>query len=253
MKQGTGKKKAPESYRERDYRRIRDEDLISSPVKVVETDLHILASRPVEDEALSLVVNARNIIEEYIKTRPDFLQSLQPLPPDESARPLIREMLTAGRAAGVGPMATVAGTISEVVGKGLLAAGVEEVIVENGGDIFMFRKRESTIAVFAGQSPLSGKVGIRIAADKMPLGICCSSASVGHSLSLGAADAVVVLAESTPLADAAATRLGNEVEPGPKGINQALEVAKTIEGIAGVLVIAGQHLGAWGEVELTKI
>jgi len=76
----------------------------------------------------------------------------------------------------------------------------------------MQRRKECSIAIFAGQSPLSYKVGLHLPAALMPVGVCTSSGTVGHSLSLGKADAAVVVAKSTPLADAVATRLGNEVD-----------------------------------------
>ncbi|MCI5121458.1 MAG: UPF0280 family protein, partial [Candidatus Electrothrix sp. AUS4] len=123
----------------------------------------------------------------------------------------------------------------------------------NGGDLYVARTQESTIAIYAGESPLSGKLGIRLVPEQMPCGVCCSSGKIGHSLSLGQADAVAVVAPSTALADAAATRLGNEVGKNKKSIQHALEVAKGISGLAGVVIISGEHLGAWGEVELVRI
>lgn len=163
-------------------------------------------------------------------------------------------MLKAAAAAGVGPMAAVAGAIAEYVGKGLLAAGQDEIIVENGGDIFLQRRAECIAAIFAGQSPLNQKVGIKIPPDRMPLGICTSSGSIGHSLSLGLADSVTVLASSVPLADAAATRIGNEVSgESQEIISRALEVARSIPGLLGVVIIHGEQMGAWGDINLVRL
>ena len=252
MKRGPRRKKTPEAYRERAYRRVADSGLVSTFVRMVETDLHILASCQVEDPALLLVTETRRQLEHYIADHPLFLKSLVPLPDDTQAPVLVREMLTAGHRAGVGPMAAVAGMVAEAVGRGLLARDdVAEVIVENGGDIFLARQVASVVSVYAGESPLSGRVGLRIAAERMPLGVCCSSGPIGHSLSLGQADAVVVTAPSTALADAAATRLGNEAT-GRRPVERALEVARGIEGISGVLVIVGEQLGAWGDIELVE-
>ena len=169
---------------------------------------------------------------------------------------MIRAMLTAGQRASVGPMAAVAGAIAEFVCKGLIDEGCNEIIVENGGDIYLRRSNDCTIAVFAGQSPLSNRVGLRVAADEMPVGICTSSGTVGHSLSLGVADSVTVLADSAVLADAAATRIGNEVADGKEpqeGVNRALEAAEKINGIRGVLVICEELLGASGRVKLVPL
>ncbi|CAK8715052.1 UPF0280 family protein [Candidatus Electrothrix laxa] len=247
------KNKSPLSYQERTYRAIENSGLVSSIVKIAETDLHILASQPVEAQALLAVSEVRGVIEGYIRTHPNFLQSLAPLPMDNQAPEIIKDMLSAGVSTGVGPMAAVAGIVAEQVGKSLLAQGLAEIIVENGGDLFVARTQESTIAVYAGESPLSGKLGIRLLPEQMPCGVCCSSGMIGHSLSLGRADAVAVVASSTALADAAATRLGNEVGRNKKSIQHALKVAGEINGLTGVVIVSGEHLGAWGNVELVRI
>ncbi|MDH4319271.1 MAG: UPF0280 family protein [Desulfobulbaceae bacterium] len=254
MKKKKLPKKDPQSYRERSYRCIQQSGLIPSNIKVMETDLHILAPVDVENEALVLVLKIRTILEEYINKNPLFLTSLEPLPVDKAAAPPLIAMMEAAQTAGVGPMASVAGTVAEYVGKGLLARGLEEVIVENGGDIFLIRKRASTVAIYAGESPLSGKVGVRIGVESMPLGVCCSSGSVGHSLSLGRSDAVVALAASTPLADAVATAVGNQVvDGGQAGVNKALRFGQQIKGVSGLVIISGKHLGAWGDIELESL
>jgi len=250
-------RKDPKSYIARDYRRLQSQgDLVSSYVRISETDLHILADRNVEGLAKDLVLRYRMQIESYIGRHPEFLSALSPLPADDLAPPIVREMLCAGEVADVGPMAAVAGVISEYVGKDLLAAGVGEVIVENGGDIFLHRKKACTVAIFAGQSPLSYKVGVVVPEEAMPVGICTSSGTVGHSLSFGEADSVTVLASSTALADAVATRLGNEVglaRSGEAGIKRALALARQFAGIDGVVVICGELMGAVGKVELVRL
>jgi hypothetical protein len=248
------RKKEPLAYQERSYRCQHGSDLLAATVKVAETDLHILTSEPVGDIALLAVTEMRMEIEAYIRQQPHFLSSLTPLPADSRAPEPVQAMLEAGILAGVGPMAAVAGTVAEQVGRKLLAHGLQEVIVENGGDIFAARTQPCLIAVQAGASPFSGTLGIRLQPEQLPCGICCSSGTVGHSLSFGVADAVVVLAASTALADAAATRIGNEVRSQKQhSVNKAVEIAKTIAGLAGVLVIAGDCLGAWGAIELEPV
>jgi hypothetical protein len=247
----------PESYSDRVYRKLLTHTgLVSAKVRVEETDLHILAGQDVTEQATDLVLQYRAQLEKYIVKNPRFSASLNPLQEDKVAPPLIRDMLDAGLAAGVGPMAAVAGTIAEYVGKGLVSSGLQEVMVENGGDIFLQRDYDCSIAIFAGESPLSYKVGVRIASTRMPIGICTSSGTVGHSLSLGEADSVTVISRSTPLADAAATCIGNEVGctgDARTGIQSGLAKAAEIPGIIGVVVICGEIMGAFGDVELIKI
>lgn len=219
----------------------------------METDLLILAPARVDEEALAAVARLRHEIEQYIDNHPDFLHALAPMAQDQEAPASVQKMLAAGIRAGVGPMAAVAGTVAEGVGQALENCGHGEVIVENGGDIYIRRTEACTIAVYAGESPLSGRVGIKLHPLQMPCGVCTSSASIGHSLSLGEADAAVVVASSTAYADALATRLGNEVRQSRDGVGRALEVAQKFDDITGVVLIAGEKLGAWGALQLVQV
>lgn len=250
-------KRKPESYSDRVYRKlVTGAGLVSTKIRIEETDLHILAERDVTEQATDLILQHRAQLESYIVKNPQFCASLDPLETDKIAPPLVRDMLNAGLAAGVGPMAAVAGAMAEYVGKGLIRSGFQEVMVENGGDIFLQRTQDCSVAIFAGASPLSYRVGVRVSAADMPIGICTSSGTVGHSLSMGEADSVTVLSKSTSLADAVATRLGNEVGHGgdaAAGIKNSLAIAKEIDGIVGVVVICGELMGAFGDVELIKI
>jgi ApbE superfamily uncharacterized protein (UPF0280 family) len=67
---------------------------------------------------------------------------------------------------------------------------------------------------------------------------------------------VTVVAANTALADAAATRLGNEVgraAEGEAGLRRALEASRAITGIGGVVVVCGEKMGAVGSVELVRL
>ncbi len=256
MKSGK-RKKNPFSYCKREYRKlVSQSDLVSTQVQIEETDLHILAQEELTEQVTDLILQCRTQLESYIVKYPMFSASLDPLLRDKVAPPLIRDMLDAGVAAGVGPMAAVAGTIAEYIGRELVLSGSREVMVENGGDIFLHRKRDCDIAIFAGESSLSYKVGVRIAASQMPVGICTSSGTVGHSFSLGEADSVTVVSKSTALADAAATRIGNELGctgAVQAGMQKGLAIAGEISGVVGVVVICGDLMGAFGDVELIKV
>jgi ApbE superfamily uncharacterized protein (UPF0280 family) len=237
---------------ERRYRSWSTRDgLVPFRVQVQETDLYILARTPLAQEAEEAVIRFRLQLEEYIKGNPLFLESLVPLPHDPRAPEIAREMLAAAQKAGVGPMAGVAGAMAEFVGKALLPV-TPEVVVENGGDIFLQSSTERKIGIFADRSALSMRVGIRVPPEKTPLGVCTSSGTVGPSLSLGKADAVCVIAPSAAVADAAATAVGNLVQ-GKGDIEQALEQGRRIPGVEGVVIIVDDALGAWGEYELVKL
>ena len=238
-------------YEPRTYRHwIKDHDLISFNIVVKETDLFIRTSTNLKRKALKLVVKYRHILEGYIERHPSFLTSLEPLTIGDDAPHIIKLMSESAGKVGVGPMASVAGAIAEFVGNELLAFS-PEIIIENGGDIFLRSLKKRLIGIYAGKSPLSGKIGLEIDGQDTPLGVCSSSGTVGHSLSYGKADAVIVLSKSATLADAAATAIGNliiESSDIPRGI----EFAKGIEGLLGVIIIKDDNLGLWGEVKICQ-
>lgn len=227
---------------------VEGKDLIQFNVTVKETDLYLRASSNLHRKARRLILKYRSLLEKYIERHPAFLTSLEPLPVSQDAPHIVREMAAAAEKTGVGPMASVAGAIAEYVGTDLLAFS-PEVIVENGGDIFLKSLRKRTVGIYAGKSPLTGKIGLEINGQDTPLGICTSSGTVGHSLSFGKADAVIAVARSATLADAAATAIGNLVSQ-PGDITRGIEFAKSIEGLKGVVIIKEDNIGLWGEVKL---
>lgn len=238
-------------YNERTYRnKISKGNLTTFHLSVEQTDIFISADHDLKDHALKSVYTYRRQIEEYIKYRPIFLESLTPIEGDSFAPPIIRTMLDASRDAGVGPMASVAGVIAHFVGTDLLDIS-DTVIVENGGDIFIKNTLiETHVGIFAGNSPLSYRISLKIRPENTPVCICTSSGTIGHSLSLGTADAVCIVSKSGALADAAATSLGNMVKGGGD-IKKALDFGSKIDGVVGIVIIVKDKLGAWGDVELT--
>ena len=240
-------------YRERKYRKnIKARGLVSFNAAVKETDLRISADRDLAGESMDLILECRHQLETYIRSHPDFLTALRPYPEDHYSPPLIKEMIQASRVAGVGPMASVAGAVASYVGRGLLSRYTEQVIVENGGDIFLKADRAVTVSLFAGKSVLSRKLGIKVPVEKMPLGICSSSGTVGHSLSMGRADMVCIVSCSALIADAAATAVGNRIITGDD-LERAAGWAGGIEGISGGVVILDDKMAAWGDIELVSL
>jgi len=239
-------------YEPRTYRHwVKGKDLVSFNIVVKETDLRICAVRSLKRRALKLVLKYRKTLERYIERYPEFLTSLKPFPVGDDAPHIVKVMSDSAEKVGVGPMASVAGAIAEFVGTDLLAFS-PEIIVENGGDIYLKSLKKRLIGIYAGKSPLTGKIGLEINGVDTPLGICTSSGTVGHSLSFGKADAVVVLSQSATLADAAATAIGNLIVQSddiPKGI----EFAKGIEGLTGLLIIIDDRMGVWGRVKVCQI
>ncbi|MGZ6236986.1 MAG: UPF0280 family protein [Syntrophales bacterium] len=237
------------NYEERTYRnRVSQNSLTSFHLCVRETDLLIHCDTDLSQKALESVYIYRRFVESYINRYPYFLTSLAPIQDDDVAPPIVRAMLQASLAANVGPMAAVAGAISEYVARELLKMS-QNVIVENGGDIYLKCEKEVRVGVFAGNSPLTYKISLLLKPEQMPIGVCTSSGTVGHSLSFGKADAVCVLSKSSTMADAAATAIGNLVKE-KRDIRIALEKGMKIQGVQGCLIVIGEHFGAIGDIEL---
>ncbi|MCX5996228.1 MAG: UPF0280 family protein [Chloroflexi bacterium] len=239
-------------YQPRTYRhKIKDGDLVSFTVAVKETDLYIRATGDLTREALAAINEIRGPLEGYIRDHPLFLHSLEPFAVESGAPEIVRVMAEAARLANVGPMAAVAGAMAELVGRKLLAFS-PEVIVENGGDIFLKVNSRRQIGIYAGESAFTGKLAIEVEPGQTPLGVCTSSGTVGPSLSLGVADAAVIVSPSAALADAVATAVGNIVKS-EQDIDAAIGRGKQIRGITGIVVIVGGKMGAWGDIRLVKI
>ena len=239
-------------YEKRTYRNlVKTDDLVKFEVVVKETDLFVRAERDLSQDSRESVLKYRHQLETYIAINPEFQKSLFPFTDDPYAPEIVQEMILASQLAHVGPMAAVAGAMAEWVSKDLLKLS-KEVIVENGGDIYLATSKKRIIGIYAGDSPLNFKIGIVISPEETPLGICTSSGTVGPSLSFGKANAVCILSKSATLADAAATAVGNVVKE-KKDIELGLERGKTITGVLGTLIIIEEKMGVWGNVKLIQL
>jgi len=239
-------------YEPRAYRHwIKGGDLVSFNVTMAQTDLYISSRRNLRDKAVKSVLKHRASLEAYIEHNPLFLTTLKPYQAEEGDPAIVKEMARVSLLTGVGPMAAVAGAIAEAVGRDLLSFSTE-VIVENGGDIFLKTSKKRLVGIYAGESSFTKKMALEIMPGETPLGIGSSSGTIGHSLSLGCADAVIAVSPSAALADAAATALGNMVKDADD-IPDTVEEARGIEGLGGVVIIAGDKMGIWGKVKIVSL
>ncbi|SFF97400.1 hypothetical protein SAMN05660649_00279 [Desulfotomaculum arcticum] len=244
-------------YVNRTYRLLHNQkDLSFFRVTVQETDLDIglpggIITPSLIEGIRKEIITSRSQIEGYINENELFLTTLKPFPVSKDAPELVRIMAEAGNTAGIGPMSAVAGSIAHHVGA-YLSRRSSEVIVENGGDIYLRSGRLRKIGIFAGPSPFTNKLAIEIEPHLTPLGICTSSGTVGHSLSFGRADAVVVLAPSAALADAVATATGNLVQS-ESDLQSAVDFAMGIKSVTGAMVIKNDKLAAAGNIQLAPM
>lgn len=237
-------------YKERSYRQwVKSDGLVTFEVKEAQTDLLISAVKNLSKQARESLLNYRHDIEGYIKRDRDFYAALEPVDVRKDAPLIIKAMSDAARKASVGPMAAIAGAISEFVARDLLAFS-DEVIVENGGDIFLKTKSKRYVGVYAGDdSPYTGKLVLEIGPQDSGIGVCTSSGTLSHSLNFGKADAALIIADSAALADAVATRAGNAVKS-KDNIDKGVEAARSVAGVKGVLIICEDKMASWGEIKL---
>lgn len=239
------------TYEQRHYRRSMDPlGLTCFEVRLQESDLFICADRDLTDLAEDLLVRVRWDLETYIAAHPRFAESFAPVQVETDAPTVVQQMARAAWRSNVGPMAAVAGAVAEYVAKGLAATSAN-VIVENGGDVYLVGDEERVVALWADQ-PGVDLIGLRIPAGMQPVAVCTSSATVGPSVSFGSADAVTAIAHDGALADAVATALANTVHHADD-VPRAVEAAKLVPGIFGVLVTIEGHIGAWGNIHLVPL
>lgn len=237
-------------YQRRFYRDwVKQDDLRLAHIVEKETDLQVLTNKPVDGEFIRECLHAcRWEIESYITRDSRFLTALKPLPVEINAPGIIKEMSLAAAKAGVGPMAAVAGAVAEAIGRALLKKEYRDVVVENGGDIFLKTTKPRLIGIYAGRAKLWNNLSLKIKPKDTPLGICTSSGTIGHSLSFGSADSVVILSKSAALADAVATAVCNRI--GSKhDLHKALDFARSVRGVSGVVIILKKDMISWGNVE----
>ncbi len=187
---------------------------------------------------------ARSVLEQYIGKHPLFRTTHAPYHPDTDAPEIIQKMCTESEKIGVGPMATVAGTLALEALTAILQAGAEEAVVDNGGDIAFFIREPVQVGIFAGNASLK-ELAFEVEPQKTVFGICTSSGTVGPSHSDGKADAAVIISPNILLADAAATALGNRIKE-KKDLKEAFDFLKNVKEIEGALAIIHDQIGMFG-------
>jgi ApbE superfamily uncharacterized protein (UPF0280 family) len=186
----------------------------------------------------------------YIAQDLHYALTLMPYNAQKYAPQIAKQMSEISHKVGVGPMAAVAGAFAEHIACELKNRfSIQEIIVENGGDIYADIKNDINISIFAGESPLSEKIGLHIEAEESPLGICTSSGTVGPSLSFGKADAVMIVCKDVLLADAYATAFANRIQT-TDDINPVLELISSKKDILSALLVKDDKMGIIGKFEM---
>jgi len=244
------------SHTNRTYRNnFRTNRLHGFVVKYKETDVWIGVDkksfhREMPEFAEQIIRVLRDEADIYLQQDPQYKLSLVPYPALEFAPKILKEMSEISFKTDVGPMATVAGAFATHLAHKLKERfNIEELVVENGGDIYADIKNDLNISVFAGDSPLSEKVGLQVDARESPLGICTSSGTVGHSFSFGKADAVMIVCKNATLADAFATVFANKIQ-NPEDIDKILQQIECEKDILSALIVKDDKMGIFGQFQL---
>lgn len=239
-------------YRERSYRsRFSSDERRWFCVKFLESDLWIGVDRgsyraSMEADTYAMLVDLRRQMDAYLLMDPQYKTALTPYDAGLEAPNILKEMSRVSHKTGIGPMSAVAGAVAKKVAEFL---GTQEVIVENGGDIYAQAASDMDISVFAGQSPLSEKIGLHIPAADFPLGICTSSGTVGPSLSLGRADAVMIVCKDVLLADSYATAMANRIKT-VNDLQSVIDRISDIPEILGAIAVKDDRMAITGRFEL---
>ena len=223
--------------------------MIKEKINIQETKINLKTD--LENHNLpDFIIKRRMEIINFSRRNPEFLSSLEPLIINEAPL-IVKLMAKAAIKAEVGPMAAVAGSISQLSLSYLLNKGSQYSIIDNGGDIALKTNEKVTIGLYSGISSLSGSIGFQIKAKQTPIGICTSSGTVGHSISFGRSDSVTVFASKSSLADALATSIANNAQgiTNQDAVQNCLNRADDFkEHFRGIMVVVGEHAGTIGKI-----
>ena len=243
-------------YKERSYRsRFSNDERRWFCVKFLESDLWIGVDRDsysasMEQDVYAMLVELRRTMDAYLLMDPQYKASLVPYDAGLEAPIILKEMSRVSHKTGIGPMSAVAGAVALKVADFIKSSfNVKEIIVENGGDIYADANSDMDIAVFAGQSPLSERVGLHIPASAFPLGICTSSGTVGPSMSFGRADSMMIVCKDVLLADSYATAMANRIQT-VNDLQPVIDRISNTPDILGALAVKDDRLAVCGQYEL---
>lgn len=202
------------------------------------------------NSAIDSIIENRKLLEDYISKNPLYNAALIPIKTSNDAPRIVKLAAETAELTQVGPMAAIPGALADLGLYEMLKHKPSVGLIENGGEIAASSKKPLNVGVYAGSTPLSGRIGFNLSSGDFPIGIATSSATVSHAFSFGAADAAVIISDSATLSDAASTAVCNAVKGSDieASVQRGLEVCETIEGIRGALIIRGKYVGQTGKL-----
>jgi len=186
-------------------------------------------------------------LETYAVRNPLFQRSKRPIYVTQDAPESVQRMAELAMRAGVGPMFTFRGALTEHVGRAL-ARTLSEVLVSCGPDHFVITRKRARLLVH--RRPEDGShegLSVIVKPELGPHGIYTSLAG---ERGLGQPDeGVAIVASSCMLADAAAAGV-SAILNRPRSLRIALAYLQQLEGVFGAVIIQGERIGVAGGLEL---
>jgi ApbE superfamily uncharacterized protein (UPF0280 family) len=213
----------------------------SFEIQVQDMVLHIQAGTDFNEESRAAALSFWEQLHAYALRNPDIENSKRPIDVPADAPEIVREIVAAARRAGVGPMYSLQGAVTDHVGR-FLAREVDEVTVNCGGDYFILGRRRQKLTV--ARRPGGSTVAVVVPPSKRGVGI---SMNLGRGYA--AVDGLAVIADSCMLADAAAAGV-QAILPKQGGFAGALAYLKQVRGVLGGVVVLGERIGVAGGVEI---
>jgi ApbE superfamily uncharacterized protein (UPF0280 family) len=215
----------------------------SFDIQVHDMVLRISASPEYAEESRASALSFWEQLQSYGLRDPAFRESKRAIPVPDDAPDIVREMIESATRAGVGPMFTFQGAVTDQVGR-FLSRAMPELTVTCGGDYFIVAKKRVKLAVKRrGGEPIT----VVVQPDKMGVGV---STTLGRGRGEGP-DGLAVIATSCMMADAAAAGV-QAILPQEDGFRKALQYLQQVRGVEGGIVVEGERIGVAGGVEISR-
>ncbi len=179
-------------------------------INIESTYIHLKTD--IENDNLEdVITRQRQIIMDAINRHPQFngYEKIDLYDEKLNDERILNLMINSSRISDTGPMASVAGSISQICIEYLGKLNTKYSIIENGGDICLKTDKKSIISVYAGENSYYNNLAFEIDKKRDGYGICTSSGTFGHSKSFGVSDATIVFSTEASIADGLATRFAN--------------------------------------------
>ncbi|MCL5072673.1 MAG: UPF0280 family protein [Actinobacteria bacterium] len=209
---------------------------------------NIISNVDISSKIPNVLIDFYKVIEEFIKNNPVFAKTFNAFNTDIRFPEIVKKMCRGSVMFNVGPMASIAGAVCEYMAEELSKKN-SYLAIENGGDIYIKSQNDVITGLFLKSKYFRDNLKMKIKKELLPCGIASSSGTLGHSLSLGKSDLIVVVCKSAILADSAATAAGNLIKT-KEDIEKTLNYFTNFKEILAMVIIKDDKIGLYGNIEL---